>query len=67
MPLSNLLRCVDLTFNCPHCGHPLLKNGSWFMSAPGFKCLGCHRQVRITYTDKVALFGKHTRLAESAR
>jgi hypothetical protein len=29
--------------------------------------LGCHRQVRITYTDKVALFGKHTGIGRRSR
>jgi len=29
---------VDLTFTCPHSGHPLVKYGSWFKSAKVFKC-----------------------------
>ena len=59
MPLSDSLRYVDLTFDCPHCDHPLIKSGTWFQSVGCFKCEGCQREVQLTYDDKVALFDKH--------
>ena len=59
MTLSVRLLNVDLTFNCPHCGHALTKPGSWFKSANRFKCKGCKADVRVTYTAKLALFARH--------
>jgi DNA-directed RNA polymerase subunit RPC12/RpoP len=63
MALSARLRHVDLTLECKHCGHSLIKNGDWFVTAARFKCERCEREVRITYSDKVALFDKHSHLA----
>lgn len=63
MPLSGNLRLVDLTFNCPHCGHALVKTGGWFQAVADFKCNECKRRLRLTYDDKVALFKKHAHLA----
>jgi transposase-like protein len=63
MRLSESLHYVDLTFECPFCGYPLVKSGSWFRSVRRFKCEGCKREVRISYFDKVALFEKHARPA----
>jgi transposase-like protein len=60
------LRDVLLTFACPHCGRALLKKGSWFASTNRFRCLGCHREARIAYSDKVRLFAKHANLARRA-
>jgi hypothetical protein len=59
MPLSSLLRHVELTLECKHCGHPRTKKGDWFVVAHRFKCEGCGREVPLTYSDKVALFNKH--------
>jgi transposase-like protein len=59
MPLSDRLRDVDLTFNCPHCGHALLKPGKWFKSANRFKCRACQADIRLTYSAKVALFARY--------
>lgn len=56
---SYKLRDVLLTFACPHCGRALIKKGSWFGSMNRFSCLGCHREVRIAYSDKIRLFAKH--------
>ena len=47
MTLSLRLRHVDLTLECKHCGWPLIKNGSWFITASRFRCVGCKREVRI--------------------
>jgi hypothetical protein len=63
MPLSSLLRQVELTLACKHCGHSLIKKGDWFVVAHRFKCKGCNREVPITYSDKIALFGKHVHLS----
>jgi hypothetical protein len=62
MSLSFRLCQVDLTLECKYCGHVRVKKGSWFLVAYRFKCEGCGREVPITYSDKVALFNKHTYL-----
>jgi len=33
MPLSSHLRQVELTLQCKHCGHSIIKKGSWFKVA----------------------------------
>ena len=63
MSLSPRLRRVDLRLECKHCGHPLIKNGAWFMTVARFMCEGCKREVTVTYSDKVALFAKYAHLA----
>jgi transposase-like protein len=62
MALSDRLRDVDLTFNCPHCGHALTKPGRWFKSASRFKCKGCQADVRLTYSAKLDLYARHDSL-----
>lgn len=63
MVLSNELYDVDLTFECPHCDHRLVRKGSRFALLSSYKCPGCGRNVRINYDDKVKLFDKHKYLA----
>ena len=63
MPLSAQLRNVDLTLECERCGHLIIKKGDWFIHASTFKCEGCKGEVRLTYSDKLALFAKHAHLA----
>jgi transposase-like protein len=63
MPLSPQLWHVDLTLECPHCGHPIIKKGGWFVWVHRFNCEGCNREVPITYSDKVVLFKKHAHLS----
>jgi Zn finger protein HypA/HybF involved in hydrogenase expression len=63
MSLSALLRNVDLTLECKSCGHLIIKKGDWFITASTFKCDQCKGEVRLTYSDKVALFDKHAHLA----
>jgi DNA-directed RNA polymerase subunit RPC12/RpoP len=62
MSLSALLRNVDLTLECKSCGHLIIKKGEWFIGASTFKCDQCKGEVRLTYSDKVALFDKHAHL-----
>ena len=62
MPLSSKLRYVDLTLECKSCGHLIVKRGVWFMTASSFKCDQCKVPVRLTYSDKLALFAKHAHL-----
>jgi len=64
MTLSSLLLQVDLTLDCKHCGHPIIKRGGWFLVAYRFKCQGCNREVPITYSDKIVLFKKHAHLSQ---
>jgi hypothetical protein len=52
----------DLRLECKHCGHPLIKNGAWFLTAAHFRREGCRREVTVTYSDKGALFDKHSHL-----
>ncbi|MDW6025887.1 hypothetical protein SAZ10_29420 [Mesorhizobium sp. BAC0120] len=59
MTLSSSLLHIEMTFDCPFCAHPLVKTGTWFQTTSGFRCVRCQKQVRITYSDKVALFDKH--------
>jgi hypothetical protein len=59
MALSPSVHSVDLTFNCPHCGYPMVKPGSWFKAAKGFKCRSCKSNIRLTYTNKLALFDRY--------
>jgi len=65
MPLSLRLRDTDLTLKCKHCDWPLIRNGNWFITASRFRCVGCKREMRISYGEKVALFERHADLAES--
>jgi transposase-like protein len=62
MPLSLSLHSVSMTFECPFCTCTLVKSGGWFQTIGRFKCNGCQREVRLTYSDKVALFDKHAQL-----
>lgn len=61
MPLPLSLNSAELTFLCPHCGHPFVKSGSWFKVSARFRCSGCKAEVRLTYTGKLALFAEHLR------
>ena len=63
MPLSARLRNVDLTLECERCGHLIIRKGGWFITVSTFKCDECKGEVRLTYSDKVALFAKHAHLA----
>jgi transposase-like protein len=66
MALSPNFHSVNLTFVCPQCGHPLVKHGSWFKSAKGFKCQSCKSYIRLTYTLKLALFRRAREQVEHA-
>jgi hypothetical protein len=65
MPLSARLRNVALTLECGRCGHLIVRKGVWFITASTFKCDDCKGEVRLTYSDKVALFAKHAHLAQT--
>ena len=59
MTLSAELRNVDLTLECERCGHLIIKKGVWFVCVSTFKCVECKSELRLTYSDKIALFAKH--------
>jgi hypothetical protein len=61
--LSTQLRHVDLTLKCKGCGYLIVRRGTWFMTASTFKCCKCKTELRLTYSDKIALFAKHMHLA----
>jgi transposase-like protein len=63
MPLSASLLTVEMTFECPHCGHALVKRGSWFQVATRFKCKGCEGEIRLNYPDRLKIFARHAHLA----
>jgi DNA-directed RNA polymerase subunit RPC12/RpoP len=65
MPLSARLRNVALTLECKGCGHLIIRKGVWFITASTFKCDECKSEVRLTYSDKVALFAKHAHLGQT--
>ena len=61
MPLDKELFGVILTHPCPHCGHKLQKNGSWFaMKSVGYRCSACDRDVEMNYSTKLVLFDSHS-------
>ena len=64
MPLMSQLFDVPLTFECQHCKHPLIKNGSWFRVARHFVCRACQSEVLITYSEKLRLFAQHAHLVD---
>jgi DNA-directed RNA polymerase subunit RPC12/RpoP len=59
MPLSGHLANVVLGRACPHCGYVLHKKGSWFQHVSLYRCVGCRKQVQMTYAAKVELFDQH--------
>ena len=62
MTLSARLRNVDLTLEYERCGHSIIKKVDWFICVSTFKCDRCKGGLRLTYSDKVALFAKHAHL-----
>ena len=66
MSLSASLLTVEMTFECPHCGHALVKSGNWFHSVPRFKCKGCEREIRLGYPDRLAIFERYAHLATAS-
>ncbi|SDR63587.1 hypothetical protein SAMN05519103_08789 [Rhizobiales bacterium GAS113] len=62
MTLTSKFDDVMLTLDCPHCGKALTKKGSWFKTASRFVCARCKRETRITYGDKIKMFGRLERL-----
>jgi hypothetical protein len=59
LTLSRALYLTSMTRQCPLCGIPLTKAGSWFQSSGGYTCAGCKQRVQMTYDDKLRLFDKH--------
>jgi transposase-like protein len=57
--LSGSLRHRQLTYQCPNCGFALVQSGGWFQAVSGFKCGGCCKTIRLTYSVKVGLFRKY--------
>jgi transposase-like protein len=51
---SQRLLTLDLAFDCPQCGHPMIKTGAWFQSVGRFTCAVCQAPIRLSY-----LFEKH--------
>ncbi|RUW85825.1 hypothetical protein EOA29_03225 [Mesorhizobium sp. M1E.F.Ca.ET.063.01.1.1] len=61
MPISDELRDVPVTFECPICNHPIVKKGSWFKAVSLFRCDACRTRLRLGYAAKLALFEKSRR------
>ena len=59
LPLSRDLYLTSMTRNCPLCGIPLTKSGSWFQVSGGYTCGGCKQRLPMTYDDKLSLFEKY--------
>jgi transposase-like protein len=62
MPLSRTLYHVPMTHPCPHCGHKLEKNGSYFQAVVHYRCGSCRHEVGVPYEAKVKLFDDHAHL-----
>jgi transposase-like protein len=62
--LSSRLRNVNLTLKCELCGHSIVKKGGWFMTVSTFKCRECKGQLRLPYSDKIALFAQYAHLEQ---
>ncbi len=60
MTLSRKLNDAMLTMTCPQCGHPCIREGSWFKTARTFKCAECGYATQLTYDDKLRIFGMKT-------
>ncbi|CDX39246.1 conserved hypothetical protein [Mesorhizobium sp. SOD10] len=65
MSIPQSLNGIDLRFECPRCGHPTIRKGSWFKSVATFKCEGCQTVMRLGYPAKLRLFEKHRQWASS--
>lgn len=63
VPIPNELRDIPLGFECPKCGHPIIRKGSWFKVISRFNCNHCGAALRLGYPEKLALFEKHKHLA----
>jgi transposase-like protein len=50
-----------MTYPCPQCGHPLVKEGSWFKTASNYMCASCGTAVQMTYAAKLRLFAMYDR------
>ena len=70
--LCALMRCVavtiplelsdaTLTLECPYCGHPLVRKGSWFKVIGKYRSEKRQSEVRIGYPDKLRLFHRYSR------
>jgi transposase-like protein len=59
MPLPVHLANVVLAHPCPHCGNLFQKTGGWFQNIGRYTCEVCKQAVRMTYSDKLALFDRY--------
>lgn len=63
MPISDRLLNVAMTFECPACRHPIVKDGRWFKAVSTFRCKACKTKLHLGYADKLSLFQKHRQSA----
>jgi RNase P subunit RPR2 len=62
MTLRPDLYAEQLTHFCDHCGHKLVKPGSWFAALKGsFICDACGKPNRFRYEQKQRLFEAHAK------
>jgi hypothetical protein len=59
MSLSHKLNSVSLAYACPHCATIRTKRGDWFRTILVFRCVGCAREVHMTYDAKLKLFSDY--------
>jgi len=60
MTLNSKLRATTMQMACPSCKHDIVQLGSWFQSRSPFPCPFCGTEIRLTYSDKLALFQKYS-------
>jgi endogenous inhibitor of DNA gyrase (YacG/DUF329 family) len=59
MSLPPELLHVEISMDCPNCGHSMIRRGYWFKTVQVIKCPKCFTEVEWGYQQKVALFEKY--------
>jgi endogenous inhibitor of DNA gyrase (YacG/DUF329 family) len=68
MGLPPELLHAEISMDCPHCAHSMIRSGYWFKTVQVIKCPKCSTEIEWGYQQKVALFDKHVKeMKDSAR
>lgn len=54
--LSAELFAQDMILQCPICHRAMVRKGYGIKSVKTFTCDGCHKEMRLTYGQKIAIF-----------
>ena len=58
---------VRMSYECPHCKHPLIRKGRWFYVSGHYMCEACDQEVLITHDDKLRLLRKYASKNDQSR